>query len=115
MMRTWLLAAALVSFMLPAQTDARSRCQYFSDGREPLCWTTSDGANDPYIDGRDRRDMPWYHRMEQMRRDRDARDEGRNDWRNNGTPSSVGVISPFVPGSIQDRAWKEERARHGIQ
>jgi hypothetical protein len=114
MTKTWLLVAFLL-VILSVSADARSRCQYFSDGREPLCWTTSDGASDPYIDGRDRRDFSWYHRMEDMRRRRSADDEGRSQWRNNGTPSSVGMISPFVPGSMQDRAWRDERARRGVE
>jgi hypothetical protein len=114
MMKTWPLAVLfLLVVQLPA-ADARSRCQYFSDGREPLCWTTQDGAPDPYIDGRDRRDFSWYHRFENMRRERAAQDEGRSNWRDNGTPSSVGTISPYVPGSIQDRAWRDERARRGM-
>jgi hypothetical protein len=107
--------AATAASLLTVPVDARSRCQYFNDGREPLCFTTSDGANDPYIDGRDRSSFSWHDRMERMRRDRQAReDEGRSQWRNDGTPSSVGTISPFVPGSDQDRAWRAERARRGM-
>jgi len=118
-MKLWLLtAAALIVLSVPA--DARSRCQYFNDGREPLCWTTQDGGYDPYIDGRDRQDFSWHRRMEDMRRReqmrRDAEDEGRSQWRNDGFRTNSGIlVSPFVPGSNQDRAWHDERRRRGIE
>lgn len=115
-MKTCLIMIALAPLLV---STANAGCRPYGplvqpgDGREPQCITTSDGAGQPYTDGRDNR-RRWQ--MEQRRMDfRRRQDEGRGAWANNGTPSSVGTISPFVPGSTQDLAWKAERKRRGIQ
>lgn len=97
-------------------------CQPGQENCEPQCITTSDGGpgrDNMYTDGR-RPNNGAFQRMERARyqarmRTIAAQNEGRNQWRNNGTPSSVGTISPFVPGSTQDTAWRAERRAHGIQ
>jgi hypothetical protein len=98
--------------------EARSRCTYYSDGREPRCLYTSDTGKEQYK--RDTRSDPqrprgsWASRQTQQWRD-NAKKRGAAAWQNNGTPSSVGTISPFVPGSVEDTAWRAERKRRGIQ
>jgi hypothetical protein len=93
--------------------EARSRCTYYTDGREPRCLTTSDTGKEQY---KDDRASDVRRRMMQRRMAIGAQQaRGRADWRNNGTPSSVGTISPFVPGSVEDTAWRAERKRRGIQ
>jgi len=56
-------------------------------------------------------------RIDAMQRRVDAFNQGRNAWRQNGTKVNglPGTISPFVPGSNQDVAWRAERQRRGIQ
>jgi hypothetical protein len=125
--------AATVGILLGMVLPVHAKCIPYGPlcqpgtGCEPMCITTSDGANEPYTDGRKRaaRQRMYQHyrergeaaRMEKRReyiqhiRDRQ---EGRAQWRNDGTPSSVGTISPFVPGSRQDLAWKDERRRRGV-
>lgn len=116
----YLLLALAPLLITPAH--AYSRCQYFSDGREPRCLYKSDSGKDQYKDGRRTTAQPfsgrpkgsWASRQTQQWRDA-AKARGKADWRNDGTPSSVGTISPYVPGSIEDTAWRAERKRRGIQ
>ena len=124
-----LILIALAPLLLPAAADAKCKlaprsplCQPGQANCEPRCITTSDGGpgrDNMYLDGRKH---PQAFSTEQRRRmamrramaSRTAKQaEGRAQWANDGTPSSVGTISPFVPGSIQDKAWREERARRG--
>ena len=44
--------AILLGFRLPVPAMAKSKCQYFSDGREPRCHVVSDGPREPYVDDR---------------------------------------------------------------
>lgn len=54
--------AILLGFMLPVPAHAKSKCQYFNDGREPRCSVTSDGAREPYIDDRPKKQkLPPAH------------------------------------------------------
>jgi hypothetical protein len=105
-------AVGLVMTTYPAH--ARSNCQYFPD-REPRCITTSDGAGQPYTDGRTQRNTQWWER----RMDYHHRfNEGRNhtsDMATGGTDMGrSGVVSPYVPGSVQDKGWESERKRRGL-
>jgi len=68
---------------------------------EKLCMTTSDGAGQEYRDGR----RP-VSRAEQARRIA--------EMRRGGTMIGGVLVSPFVPGSKQDRAWQAERKRKGF-
>ena len=124
MKRFALLLIGLAFTPLPA--SAWQKCQYFSDGREPRCHVASDGKGQPYVDGRRRSTFERYRQHAAHERTRKRREiigrhramqEGRThtqDMATGGTPSSVGVISPFVPGSIQDRSWQLERKRRGL-
>ena len=125
---TLVLALAATVFGI----SSASACKivgHTSDG-EPLCMTTSDGAGQPYNDDRYRQrwqdELRWQEerqrtqrRREYIERYRDVRrrqEEGRSQWQNDGMKTErVGTISPFVPGSVQDTAWREERRKHGIQ
>jgi hypothetical protein len=105
--------------LLITPAEAYSRCQYFSDGREPRCLYKSDTGKEQYKRDTQRSDPlrprgSWASRQTQAWRD-NAKKRGAAAWQNNGTPSSVGTISPFVPGSIEDTAWRAERKRRGIQ
>ena len=103
-------------FVQPA--SAWQKCQYFSDGREPRCHVVSDGKGQPYVDDRRRRSAMYERYRERAARARAGRvqqgAQHTQDMRTGGTPSSVGVISPFVPGSDQDRGWQLERKRRGL-
>jgi hypothetical protein len=94
-------------------------CQVGQENCEETCITTSDGGpgrDNQYIDGRKQQFDRFQYYRERGRRAREAAEaEGRRAWANNGTPSSVGMISPFVPGSTQDLAWRAERQRHGMR
>jgi hypothetical protein len=117
----------LIAYAYLGSAHARSRCTYYTDGREPRCLTTSDTGKEQYKDDRKKptgtRPFSAQHQAIQrqtmmrqyMAKQRAAQERGRADWRNSGTPSSVGTISPFVPGSTQDTAWRAERKRRGIQ
>lgn len=119
-MKRLMFAFALTPLLLVTNADARSRCKYFTDGREPLCLTTSDTGKEQFKD--DRKSGSSFNdprrRLMRQRMARAARfQEGAKhtqDMRTGGTPSSVGVISPFVPGSDQDRGWQLERKRRGL-
>ena len=100
-------------------------CQVGQEDCEPRCITTSDGGpgrDNQYIDGR--RSDGWRWRQTQMRRERferfrAAQDEGRRHTSDMATGGSriAGTnitVSPFVPGSTQDRAWQGERKRRGL-
>lgn len=101
-------------------------CQVGQENCETRCITTSDGPGRPYTDGRpvfrpgegfNQREM-WQRRMEMRRRHDAAVDEGRrhtSDMATGGTRMANGLtVSPFVPGSTQDRAWQAERKRRGL-
>jgi hypothetical protein len=115
------LMIGLALLFVTTQADARSRCTYYTDGREPRCLYTSDTGKDQYKDGRRTTSQPfsgrprgsWASRQTQQWRD-NAKRRGAAAWQNSGTPSSVGPISPFVPGSVEDTAWRAERKRRGI-
>jgi hypothetical protein len=109
---TALVLWSVWSMVAPAH--ARSRCTYYSDGREPRCLTTSDTGKEQYKRDTQRPRGSWASRQTQRWRD-NATKRGAAAWQNNGTPSSVGTISPFVPGSVEDTAWRAERKRRGIQ
>ena len=116
---------AVFAPLLAEPAGAWQRCQYFTDGREPRCLVQSDGRGQPYLDGRRhpqasrpsvmaealaRRRMMMRARAAQANRMQEGA-QHTQDMRTGGTPSSVGVISPFVPGSDQDRGWQLERKR----
>ena len=97
-------------------------CQPGQRNCEARCITTSDGGpgrDNMYIDGRKQRFFgrprgAWIDRQTQAYRDAAAA-RGKAAWKNSGTPSPVGIISPFVPGSVEDTNWRAERKRRGIQ
>ena len=80
-------------------------------------WPSRDNQ---YID--DRRRDGWRWREMQMRRERferirSAQAEGRihtSDMASGGTMKNGILVSPFVPGSTQDKAWQPERKRRGL-
>jgi hypothetical protein len=117
-MKAPLIAIALTP-LLAVPADAWSRCTYYRDGREPRCLYKSDSGKDQYTDGRLRRpavrDTRSFAEKQTPEWRENARKRGAAAWRNDGTPSSVGTISPFVPGSVEDTAWRAERKRRGIQ
>jgi hypothetical protein len=133
--------AILIAFVLPVPAHAKCKivkfCQPGQENCEPMCMTTSDGGPDRehmYTDGRDRRRQFYQQRAAraaEQRRDRapwgsdydtssrgvaQRQQEGRDRWRDGQVVQGLpGKISPFVPGSTQDIAWREERKRRGIQ
>ena len=118
-----LLLLGLAAVWIPATADAYQRCQYFSDGREPRCLYQSDTGKEQYKDGRGQRPSAAAsearRRMLRHRMAVGARmQEGARhtqDMRSGGTPSVGGsTMSPFVPGSDQDRGWQLERKRRGL-
>ena len=124
-----LLLALMVTPLLIVPAYAKCKlaprsplCQPGQPNCEARCITTSDGGpgrDNMYIDGRRQPQVrrfrgAWIDRQPQAYRDAAAA-RGKTAWRNSGTPSPVGVISPFVPGSVQDKAWRAERAKRGIQ
>ena len=112
-------------------------CQVGDTNCEPTCITTSDGgpgADNIYSDDRKRiaRERAYRYRAQerwrQQHEDGDYRfmrtreyqqqaaQRGRDSWANDGIKTDrVGTISPFVPGSTEDTAWRAERKRRGIQ
>jgi hypothetical protein len=120
-----LVCAIMIVLILPVPADAacksiRRLCQ--QGECENMCITTSDGGpgrDNMYTDGRRKparfTDSPGYQRYREQVRIRARQERGRREWANDGTPSAVGIISPFVPGSTQDLAWKDERRRRGVQ
>ncbi|MBR0696140.1 hypothetical protein [Bradyrhizobium lablabi] len=101
--------------------DANANCRRIGplvqpgSGQEPRCITTSDGAYEPYTDGRDKSASSGaYRRYAERRR---AWREGANhteDMATGGTMHGNILVSPFVPGSVQDQAWQSERKRKGL-
>jgi hypothetical protein len=124
-MKALLIAVALTPLLaVPAYAKCKLAprsplCQVGQANCEPRCITTSDGGpgrDNMYLDGR-KQQRPrgsWASRQTKAW-NTNAQAQGRAAWRNNGTPSSVGTISPFVPGSVQDTAWRAERAKRGIR
>jgi hypothetical protein len=114
-----LLLALVITPVLIVPADAYSRCTYYRDGREPRCLYKSDSGKEQYIDGRTRRpagrDTRSFAEKQSPEWRRAAQQRGAAAWKNSGTPSPVGTISPFVPGSVEDTAWRAERKRRGIQ
>ena len=119
MSRYVVIALALAPLFVSA-AEARSKCQYFSDGREPRCHVVSDGAREPYVD--DRKNSGF---SDEFRRRNGERVQRRQAWRrgaahtedmaSGGTRTSSGiVVSPFVPGSREDQGWQAERKRRGL-
>ena len=127
-MKRLLIAVALTPLLIvPAYAKCKLAprsplCQPSQPNCEPRCITTSDGGpgrENMYTDGRRQAQVRrfrgnWIDRQAKSYRDAAAA-RGKADWRNSGTPSPVGIISPFVPGSIEDTAWRAERKRRGIQ
>lgn len=128
-MKYLVIAVALAPLLI---TPADAKCKivgHTSDG-EPLCMTTSDGAGQPYTDDRRRddmrrRQMQWREERaseERMQRRREfyqarqARQEGArhtSDMATGGTMHGDILVSPYVPGSQQDKGWQAERRRRG--
>lgn len=115
----WAIAVAcgiLLGLMLPIPAaQAWSRCQYFSDGREPRCLNTSDSGREQYYDDRNRRGSSW----ERFRQSRKASETERGrthtqDMATGGTMMGGILVSPFVPGSDADKGWQAERKRRGL-
>jgi hypothetical protein len=112
--------AVLPGLLLPVPAQARSKCQYFSDGREPRCHVVSDGAREPYVDDRKHgtsftNSPQWQRYRESVRRRQQFR-EGREhtqDMATGGTMHGNLLVSPFVPGSTADKGWQAERKRRG--
>src|SRR5690242_16626705 len=98
---------------------ANAKCNYVGplrQGEEPRCLVTSDGKGQPYIDDRTRR-ADSARRWQIIQR-RQAFRQGAahtQDMASGGTRTSSGiVVSPFVPGSAQDKGWQAERKRRGL-
>jgi hypothetical protein len=106
--------AILLGTMLPVPAHARSKCQYFSDGREPLCSYTSDGAYEPYTDGRTQRNYEYRRRWIDYRRRYNEGARHTEDMASGGTKMGSILVSPYVPGSVQDKGWQAERKRRGL-
>ena len=136
MMKAFLTAAALMTLMIgAAEACKRAPGPLCQPGQkcEPRCITTSDGGpggDNIYSDDRRRiaRERAYRYRLQQQRRDGDyefmrtreyrqaSEQRGRAAWANDGIKTErVGTISPFVPGSVEDTAWRAERKRRGIQ
>ena len=124
MLTRYLILAVVVGVLigllvLPVSASARSKCQYFSDGREPRCHIVSDGPREPYVDDRKRQQRPgssWQRYRESIRAQETERGRRHtSDMASGGTRTSSGiVVSPFVPGSDADRGWQAERKRRGL-
>jgi hypothetical protein len=111
-----LTCAVLLGFVLPVPAHAWSKCQYFSDGREPRCHVVSDGAREPYVVGRRQRPGASWQRYRESIRSREE-ERGRthtSDMATGGTKMGGMIVSPFVPGSDADRSWQAERKRRGL-
>jgi hypothetical protein len=116
---TALVCAILIGFVLPLPAHARSNCKFFTDGREPLCWTQPDGRGQPYIDDRkntgfsdDFRKRNWERVQRRQAWRRGA--SHTEDMASGGTMHGSILVSPFVPGSVEDRGWQAERKRRGM-
>jgi hypothetical protein len=117
MKHTLMIAAAavvgtVIGCSLPA--GAKSKCQYFSDGREPRCSVTSDGAYEPYTDGRTQRSSEYRRRWIDYRRRYNEGARHTGDMASGGTKMGSILVSPYVPGSVQDKGWQAERKRRGL-
>ena len=109
--------------MLVLPVPASAKCKSYGplvqpgDGREGRCITTSDGAYEPYTDGRRQRPgASWQRYRESIRAQETERGRRHtSDMASGGTRTSSGiVVSPFVPGSDADRGWQAERKRRGL-
>jgi hypothetical protein len=97
-----LLLLAITS-LFALQVGSASACQVVGHTKsgERLCMTTSDGPGQSFNDGR--RFVPkavQAKRFAEMRR--------------GGTMIGGVLVSPYVPGSKQDRDWQAERKRRGF-
>jgi hypothetical protein len=115
LLTTAAVLGTIVGSVMPVHTT--SRCQYFSDGREPRCFRSDDTGTESYRDGRN--DPSDYdYRTQRRRMDYRRRyNEGRNhteDMATGGTMMGNILVSPYVPGSVQDRGWQAERRRRGL-
>jgi hypothetical protein len=117
MIRKYILILALAP-LLSTAADAKCRIVGHTSDGEPLCMTTSDGAGQPYIDDRRNSGSSFNSRRRwEMIQRRQARREGAShtqDMASGGTMHGNILVSPFVPGSQQDRAWQAERKRRGL-
>jgi hypothetical protein len=120
MNRKYVLCFALAS-LFALQVDSASACRGINvmKNGEMLCMTTSDSSG--YTDGRSGRDRWIEMRQRQMQereqQERRARFEGRHhtqDMASGGTQMAGVLVSPFVPGSTQDKAWQSERKHRGL-
>jgi hypothetical protein len=117
MIRYLVVLAGLAPLLIqPASAGCRhiGPLVQFGDGREPQCITTSDGAGQPYVDDRKRQNSDAWRRSVERRR---AWREGAthtSDMASGGTRMNGILVSPFVPGSTQDKAWQSERKRKGL-
>ena len=119
MTRKLLLFVGLAS-LFALQIDSASACQVVgrTSSGERLCMTSSDGPGQPYVDGRrtSGSDFNAQRRWEMIQR-RQARLEGARhtqDMASGGTKVGNIVVSPYVPGSQQDKGWQAERKRRGL-
>jgi hypothetical protein len=107
-----ILFLALAS-LFAIQIGPASACRvvgHTSDG-EPLCMTTSDGAGQEFTDDRQRTSRWDWARQRATR----AREASRiAEMRSGGTMIGGILVSPYVPGSNQDKAWQAERRQRGF-
>jgi hypothetical protein len=98
---TYVLLLAFASLFV-LQIGSANACQVVRvKNGERFCMTTSDGAGQEFKDGR--RFVPkavQAMRIAQMKR--------------GGTMIGGVLVSPYVPGSKQDREWQAERKRKGF-
>ena len=98
---------------------ANAKCNHVGplrQGQEPRCLVTSDGKGQPYIDDR-KRSADSARRWQMIQRRQAFREGARHtqDMASGGTKTSSGiVVSPYVPGSAQDKGWQAERKRRGL-
>jgi hypothetical protein len=122
MFRKHVFMFAVASVSLFTLIDSASACKGINRraaNGEVLCETTSDSSG--YTDGRSGRDRWVAMRERQMQQrqqqERRARLEGKQhtqDMASGGTQMGGMVVSPFAPGSTQDKAWQSERKRRGL-
>ncbi|MDH2381831.1 hypothetical protein [Bradyrhizobium sp. CER78] len=102
MTRKYVLLFALAP-LFALQMDSASACKVVGRSRsgEPLCMTTHDGPGQPYKAGRN-----FVSPAERARRIA--------EMKRGGTMIGGILVSPYVPGSREDKAWQAERRRRGF-
>jgi len=122
-----LAVAILLGFLLPVPANARCIrapnspiCERGADPAEceELCITTSDGAFEPYTDGRRRRQQFYRERAaaeqrterrrEYIQHFRDRRDGAQHtsDMASGGTMHGSILVSPYVPEVVRIKAGR---------